>query len=67
VTAIQCKPLQTLQLFMSLLLQVLLKPGASFQLREFHSCVARVTAAAPSNAADGKTLGEQQQQQQQQE
>ncbi|KAF6256014.1 hypothetical protein COO60DRAFT_1641042 [Scenedesmus sp. NREL 46B-D3] len=36
---------------------VLLKPGANFQLREFHQCVARVTAAAPSNAADGKTLG----------
>ncbi|WIA18783.1 hypothetical protein OEZ85_003468 [Tetradesmus obliquus] len=36
---------------------VLLKPGGSFQLREFHACIARVTAAPPSNAADGKTLG----------
>jgi hypothetical protein len=44
--------------------QVLLKPGAAFQLREFHACIARVTAAPPSNAADGKTLGEQQQRQQ---
>eukprot|EP00775_Hariotina_reticulata_P003835 gene3835-4092_t len=38
-------------------LQILLRPGSKFHLREFLSCISRITAAHPGDAADGKTVG----------
>lgn len=38
-------------------LQILLRPGSKFHLKEFLSCISRITAAHPEDAADGKTVG----------
>lgn len=42
----------------SLLLQILLRLGATFQARDFLACIKKLPAAGAGDAGDGNMLGE---------